>query len=140
MTVSYLPAKILFVERETKRMSDPRVICYRTPINMRLSENSLAELVHQSGHKLNGGDVFIFFNSKRDRCKVVWHDGRSYNCIEKMLHAGTFADSPEVTDRALKNLLSGGLFGSREVMNAISKGGKIIHISAAPSARKDFHA
>ena len=120
-------------------MKEPRIVCYNMPISMRLSEHSLASVVSAHGHELDGGDVFVFFNSKRNQCKIVWHDGTSFNSIDKRLEDGTFAPKAEIqiTDSALQNLLSSGFLGSDELMAALHRAtrGKIIHISAARSAK-----
>jgi hypothetical protein len=117
----------------------PRIVCYDIPINMRLFAESLTKLVAEHGHQLNSGDVFLFFNRKRDQCKVVWHDGEGYCSIDKRLATGTFAPKPdiiEVSDSALQSLLSDGFFGSNELMAALRAAarGQIIHIREARSA------
>lgn len=119
-------------------MREPRIVCYNVPINMRLSAESLGKLVSEHGHQLNSGDVFIFFNGKRDRCKVVWHDTNGYCSIEKRLESGSFAskENIKISDDALQSLLSGGFLGSGKLMSALHAAarGKIIHICAARSA------
>jgi transposase len=118
-------------------MHTPRIVCYNLPINMRLSAESLATVVAEHGHQLISGDVFLFFNSKRDQCKVVWHDSKGYCSIDKRLSTGTFApkEDIEISDSALRSLLSGGFFGSDKLMAALRDAarGQIIHISAARS-------
>jgi hypothetical protein len=120
-------------------MSEPRVICYGTPINMRLSENSLAKMVSESGHKLDCGDLFIFFNSKRDQCKMVWHDGRSFNMVDKQLAVGSFKSNPKIniSQEMLQDLLDGA--GPFEIIKALRRaveGSNIVHIGDAKSASR----
>ncbi len=98
-------------------MKGPRLVCYNMPVSMRLSHESIAKLVREHGHELDCGDVFLFFNRKRDECKVVWHDGSGFCEIHKRLESGTFAGKPQISDSALQNLLSGGFFGSGELMH-----------------------
>lgn len=118
-------------------MKQSRMYCCTAPVNLRMSHAGLAKLLSSHGYSLDSGDVFIFFNSKRDQCKVVWHDGRSYNEIHQRLRSGKFAGELEITDSALQNLLTDGFFGSRELVAALSNAvrGKIICLGEAGSKR-----
>lgn len=99
----------------------PQAIFYREPINVRLSAQKLAEYVRWSGNRLDSGDVFIFFNRKRDHCKIVWHDGEAYCNLEKRLEKGTFVPSEEIriSQTAVENCVYGGFGGHTELLHAL---------------------
>lgn len=112
-------------------MAKPQVIFYSAPINTRLSPEKLAVLVRESGNKLAFGDIYIFFNRQRDRCKVVWHDGDAYCSVEKLLERGTFApnDKIKISATAIENFLYGGMAGHVELLHALM--GNVAYINDA---------
>ena len=74
-------------------------------------------------------------------CRVVWQDTAGFCMIDKRLQSGTFGpkENIEISDSALRNLLSGGFLGSHQFMNALQRAGQgsnIVHISAARSAKR----
>lgn len=112
-------------------MAEPQVIFSSAPVNMRLSPEKLATSVRFTGSKLDSGDVFIFFNRQRDRCKIIWHDGEAYCAVEKLLERGTFApnDKIKISPAAIENLLYGGVTGHAELLHALM--GNVAYISDA---------
>jgi hypothetical protein len=102
-------------------MSKPQAIFYREPVNLRLSAEKLADFVRWSGNRLDSGDVFIFFNRKRDHCKIIWHDGEAYCNLDKRLARGTFAPTEEIkiSPAAVQKCVYGGLLGQRELLHAL---------------------
>lgn len=104
-------------------MNEPAAHFYREPINIRLSAEKLADFVRWSGSNLNSGDVFIFFNRKRNHCKVIWHDGEAFCTVEKRLERGTFApnDRIELPQSAIDNYncVYEGIVGQRELLHAL---------------------
>ncbi|MDZ4834940.1 MAG: IS66 family insertion sequence element accessory protein TnpB [Candidatus Melainabacteria bacterium] len=109
-------------------MDQPQAIFYREPINIQLSPEKLADFVRWSGNKLDSGDVFIFFNRKRDRCKIIWHDGKAFCSLEKRLERGLFAanDKIDLTQSAIENCVYGGIAGQRELLHALM--GNVIYL------------
>lgn len=117
-------------------MLNPRLILYPVAINLRASETKLGTVVKQLGLTLNSGDIFVFFNSKRDRCKVAWHDGRSFNTIEKLLQTGTFAPNEKIQIKfsVIEHFLDGGIQGQKELLHALH--GNVVFIADARDRRK----
>jgi len=111
-------------------MNRPQALFYKDPINIRLGPEKLADLIRWSGNKLNSGDVFIFFNRKRDHCKVIWHDGEAFCGLEKRLEKGCFAPNDEIqlTQSTIENCVYGGIFGQKELLHALM--GNVIYLDA----------
>ncbi len=73
------------------------------PTDMRKSFNGLVGIVEKElGHQIEGGDLFLFFNRRRDRLKVLCFTGDGLLILYKKLEVGTFEmlRTPEVTDAA----------------------------------------
>ena len=94
---------------------------YREPVNIRLGAEKLADYVRWSASKINSGDVFIFFNRKRNHCKVVWRDDLAFSCLEKRLERGNFAPNEEISLSlsAIENCVYGGIAGKKEFLHAL---------------------
>lgn len=109
-------------------MNEPAAHFYREPINIRLSAEKLADFVRWSGSNLNSGDVLIFFNRKRNHCKIVWHDGEAFCTVEKRLERGTFAPSKKIKlpQSAIENCVYEGIAGHRELLHALM--GSVIYL------------
>ncbi|MBZ0187426.1 MAG: IS66 family insertion sequence element accessory protein TnpB [Candidatus Obscuribacterales bacterium] len=112
-------------------MKQPQAFLHEEPINFRLSAEKLADLIRWSGIKLNSGDLFIFFNRKRDRCKIIWHDGEAFCTVEKRLDKGTFAgtDKINLTQKIIDNFFYDGIAGQRELLHALM--GNVIYLDDA---------
>jgi len=108
-------------------VSSPQAIFYREPVNLRLSAEKLADFVRWSGNRLDSGDVFIFFNRRRDRCKIIWHDGEAYCNLEKWLTQGTFApnDKIKIHQAAVEKCVNG-IAGHTELLHALM--GNVIYL------------
>ena len=54
------------------------------------------------GHQVEGGDLFLFFNRRRDRLKVLWFTGDGLLILYKKLEVGTFESlrAPEASSAA----------------------------------------
>lgn len=102
-------------------MSAPKAIFYKDPINVRLTPEKLADFVRWSGTNLDSGDLFLFFNRKRDRCKIVWHDREAFCVLEKQLSKGTFApnDKIELPQSVIDDCLYGGFAGQRQLLHVL---------------------
>ncbi len=102
-------------------MREPRVVCYKPPINLRLAYEALDTLVWCHGHELDSGDVFMFFNQSRDRCRIVWHDGTAFQSLEKDLQVVARKSDAEaqINRTVLVELLTGRLSGPRELLNTL---------------------
>ncbi len=109
-------------------MNGPAAHFYREPINIRLSPEKLADFVRWPGSNLNSGDIFIFFNRKRDHCKVIWHDGEGFCSVEKRLEKGTFAPNTkiELPQSTIENCVYEGISGQRELLHALM--GNVIYL------------
>jgi len=68
--------------------------------DMRRSFNGLCGLVEtELGQQVESGHLFLFFNRRRDRVKVLWFSGDGMIIWYKQLESGTFetpASSPPV--------------------------------------------
>lgn len=112
-------------------MTNARVIFHPTPVNMRLSPEKLATFIKESGNSINSGDIYLFFNRERDRCKIVWHDGEGFNTLEKVLQEGRFAanDKIKIKSSAIHNLLYGGIEGQKELLHSLL--GNVLYLEDA---------
>jgi hypothetical protein len=113
-------------------MAKAQVILYSAPVNMRLGAEKLAVLASgESGKELTSGDIFVFFNGHRDRCKIIWYDGDDYYTVEKVLDQGTFApnDKIKISDTAIENFLYDGVVGQTQLLHALR--GNVAYIDDA---------
>lgn len=63
---------------------------------MRRSFDGLHAIVQSEfKHNVQGGDMFLFLNKRRDRIKILWWDGDGMAIFMKRLEAGTY-QLPEV--------------------------------------------
>jgi len=70
-------------------------ICYR-PTDMRKSFNGLSILVQTMIEKDPlSGQLFVFFNKRRDRLKILWWHHGGFNVFYRCLQKGRFAN-PDV--------------------------------------------
>ena len=87
-----------------------RYFVYQDCCNMRSGFNRLGGLVnnHMNGDLLSG-DIFIFFNRKKNQCKLLRFGGDSFELFHKKLIKGTFEipNSGEIEAYQLQLLLEG---------------------------------
>jgi len=98
-------------------VADLRIFVCTTPTNMNHSFDSLMGRVQEIfDEDPTSGHIFLFFNRRRDRIKILFWDGDGYVIYYKQLSRGTFEfpvpsdpDSPTVQIRAseLSMLLDG---------------------------------
>jgi transposase len=68
-----------------------RVFAKTGPTDMRRSFNGLVGLIENDLHQqVESGDLFLFFNRRGDRVKVMWFAGDGLVIWYKRLEAGTF--------------------------------------------------
>ncbi len=68
-----------------------QVFASLTPTDMRKSFDGLTGIVEtQLGKQLEDGDLFLFFNRRRDRLKVLFFNGDGTLILYKRLERGTF--------------------------------------------------
>ena len=78
--------------------SSLRVFAHRDPTDMRKSFSGLVGLVEtELGQQVESGDLFLFFNRRRDRVKVLYFVGDGLVIFYRMLERGTF-EVPAATD------------------------------------------
>lgn len=71
--------------------SSLRVFAHRGPTDMRKSFSGLVGLVEtELGQQVESGDLFLFFNRRRDRVKVLYFVGDGLVIFYRMLERGTF--------------------------------------------------
>jgi len=71
--------------------SSLRVFAYRGPTDMRKSFSGLVGLVElELGQQVESGDLFLFFNRRRDRVKVLYFVGDGLVIFYRLLERGTF--------------------------------------------------
>lgn len=71
-------------------MNLPTTIFVATqPVNLRLSFDRLAGVVHAQLRRDPRDDaVFVFHNKRRTHVKLIWHDGSGYRILHKRLDRG----------------------------------------------------
>lgn len=68
-----------------------RIQLYQKPISMRLGERKLTQLCRQQlGREPKINEIFLFYNTKRDRLKLFWLDGTGSQEITKVVPRGGF--------------------------------------------------
>lgn len=85
------------------------------PVDMRGSFNALAGAVRRMGLDPTDGNLYLFFNRRRQLCKMVFFDGTGFCLFCKRLEKGTFElpavregqDRVVVDAAMLTSLLSG---------------------------------
>lgn len=95
-------------------LSAPSIWFYTAAIDFRKSIDGLVGLVHAELGLTTSTGVFVFYNRRRDKLKVLaWH-GNGYVLLYKRLERGKFAvvpdtDAPSMTldDKRLSWLLAG---------------------------------
>lgn len=71
--------------------SSLRVFAHRGPTDMRKSFSGLAGLVElELGQQVESGHLFLFFNRRRDRVKVLYFVGDGLVIFYRKLERGTF--------------------------------------------------
>ena len=71
--------------------SSLRVFAHRDPTDMRKSFSGLVGLVEtELGQQVESGDLFLFFNRRRDRVKVLYFVGDGLVIFYRLLERGTF--------------------------------------------------
>jgi transposase len=81
--------------------SGVKIFLATSPVDMRRSFDGLAELVRQFlGEDPASGALFVFFNKKHDRLKLVWHERRSDCLLYKRLIRGVFRVHEAITQGA----------------------------------------
>lgn len=71
--------------------SSLRVFAHRGPTDMRKSFSGLVGLVEtEIGQQVESGDLFLFFNRRRNRVKVLYFVGDGLVIFYRMLEQGTF--------------------------------------------------
>lgn len=67
------------------------IILYAKPINMRLGEDKIKQLCQkQMGIDPQNGDLFLFFNSAKDKLKLFYLDNNGSQELIKFLPKGGF--------------------------------------------------
>jgi transposase len=75
--------------------SSLRVFAHRGPTDMRKSFSGLVGLVElELGQQVESGHLFLFFNRRRDRVKVLYFVGDGLVIFYRQLERGTFETPP----------------------------------------------
>ena len=98
-----------------------RVFVGLDPVDMRGSFDSLAGAARRLGLEPTDGHLYLFFNRRRQLCRMVWFDGSGWCLFSKRLERGTFElpTAPDGVDRVrvdsatLASLLEGVDLGAR---------------------------
>lgn len=68
-----------------------RIFIFAQPTDMRCGFNKLSMLVQaMMGHDPLSGHLFVFFNKRGDRCKILFWDRTGFCIWYKQLQQGTF--------------------------------------------------
>jgi len=94
-----------------------RLYLYVRSVDMRRSFDGLHSIVQSEFNRdVQGGDMFLFLNKRRDRIKIMWWDGDGMAIFMKRLESGTYqlpaitADQVSlVMDRTQVELLLSGI-------------------------------
>ena len=82
-----------------------RIYVATEPTDMRKAFDGLAAAVsHVLDHDPLSGHLFVFFNRRSDRVKILWWDGDGFALFYKRLEQGTFrafAEAPAAGTKAL---------------------------------------
>lgn len=96
------------------RPQDVRVWVATTPVDMRKSFDSLAEIVRTFlGHDPLCGHLFVFRNRSAERVKIIWWDKTGLAIFYKRMERGTFPfpisdeKSVAITGAELARLIEG---------------------------------
>lgn len=82
----------------------PIYLCF-VPIDMRCGFDALSGFVKQElGREPLSEGLFVFFNRRLDRTKILWWDRTGYALVYKRLERGTFR-LPEVVDLRRKDVV-----------------------------------
>jgi transposase len=119
------------------------------PVDMRRSFDGLAELVRQFlGQDPTSGALFVFFNKRRDRLKLVWHERRGDCLLYKRLVRGVFrvpdavsqgATTVAVDARELAAILEGvELPACRETAREIARAARatVLHLQSESTIQR----
>ncbi|MBK8801187.1 MAG: IS66 family insertion sequence element accessory protein TnpB [Fibrobacteres bacterium] len=75
--------------------SNLRILLCGQPADMRKSFNGLSGMCNQFlSQDPTSGQVFVFFNKRRDQVKALWWDETGYAIWHKRLEAGMFHPDP----------------------------------------------
>ena len=78
-----------------------RILVARRPVDFRKAFDGLAAIIRDRfGDDPLGGDVFVFFNKRRDRVKILVWDGNGFWLHYKRLERGTFEVVHDAKQRA----------------------------------------
>lgn len=98
------------------RLRGRRVFARASPTDMRKGFSGLSALVmHELGHDLVEGDVFVFMSRRRTTVKVLVWDGTGLSILQKKLARGRFTPlwgrveggAVRLSHRELTELLNG---------------------------------
>jgi len=67
-----------------------RIFVGMEPVDMRGSFKSMAGAARRLGLEPLDGHYYLFFNRRRQLCKMVWFDGSGWCLFSKRLERGTF--------------------------------------------------
>lgn len=68
-----------------------RIFAATAPVDMRRGFVGLAEAAREGlGYDPAGGALFVFFNKRRDKLKLLWHDRTGWCLLYKGLDRGFF--------------------------------------------------
>ena len=67
-----------------------RIFVGLEPVDMRGSFKSMAGAARRLGLEPLDGHFYLFFNRRRQLCKMVWFDGSGWLLLSKRLERGTF--------------------------------------------------
>lgn len=85
-----------------------RIFLATAPVDMRRSFDGLAEQVKQFlGQDPTSGALFVFFNKRRDRLKLVWRERRGDCLLYKRLIRGVFRTPEAITPGATSVTVDG---------------------------------
>jgi len=74
-------------------LSHVRVFAYGSPCDMRKSYEGLHAIVrNELKRNILDGELFVFANKRRNRCKVIFFDGTGLCILMKRLEKGRFAE------------------------------------------------
>jgi hypothetical protein len=111
-----------------------KVFASLAPTDMRKSFHGLTGIVEKElGQQIEEGDLFLFFNRRRDRLKVLFFTGDGTVILYKRLERGTFEALCASPEQALKSSSHGCLILTIDELRLLLEG---IELSSVKRRRR----
>lgn len=115
-----------------------KVFASLAPTDMRKSFHGLIGIVEKElGQQIEDGDLFLFFNRRRDRLKVLFFTGDGTVILYKHLEQGTFETLRSVDDKTSEPSQKNCLTLSTEELRLLLEGIELSSVKRRARWRRD---